>query len=131
MQNDFRSMLAEGLIDRLGVAHIAKQSRPRHPGIPLGHFHVDLVERMLTLLEQHDLCRLQPGDLPHQFRTDGATGAGDQHATATDQPGHGGAVKRPLRTARSEEHTTELQSLMLISDDVFCWKQKTTTHTYT
>src|SRR3546814_6800728 len=26
--------------------------------------------------------------------------------------------------ARSEEHTSELQSLMRISDDVFCWKKK-------
>src|SRR3546814_5948826 len=28
-----------------------------------------------------------------------------------------------IRRARSEEHTSELQSLMRISYDVFCWKQ--------
>src|SRR3546814_5659149 len=36
----------------------------------------------------------------------------------------------PLRTSRSEEHTSELQSLMRISYAVFCLKKKTinTTH---
>src|SRR3546814_1625447 len=29
-----------------------------------------------------------------------------------------------LGAARSEEHTSELQSLMSISYDVFCWKKK-------
>src|SRR3546814_7925047 len=32
-------------------------------------------------------------------------------------------------TSRSEEHTSELQSLMRISYAVFCLKTKTTTHT--
>src|SRR3546814_5004094 len=34
------------------------------------------------------------------------------------------AIERPLRTARSEEHTSELQSLMRISYAVFCLKKK-------
>src|SRR3546814_5569133 len=33
--------------------------------------------------------------------------------------------------ARSEEHTSELQSLMRISYAVFCWKKKNTAHRYT
>src|SRR3546814_4111323 len=35
----------------------------------------------------------------------------------------------PFQMARSEEHTSELQSLMRISYAVFCLKQKTTQHT--
>src|SRR3546814_6457176 len=35
---------------------------------------------------------------------------------------------RRSRTARSEEHTSELQSLMRISYAVFCLKKKKTTH---
>src|SRR3546814_3727282 len=35
----------------------------------------------------------------------------------------------PLRTARSEEHTSELQSLMRISYAVFCLKKKKTKNT--
>src|SRR3546814_4002839 len=44
--------------------------------------------------------------------------------------GHAGVVSRD----RSEEHTSELQSLMRISYAVFCWqtkKTKKTTNTYT
>src|SRR3546814_4144022 len=35
----------------------------------------------------------------------------------------------PLETRRSEEHTSELQSLMRISYAVFCLKKKKKTHT--
>src|SRR3546814_3017000 len=41
---------------------------------------------------------------------EGAVGEGEQHAAVADP--------------RSEEHTSELQSLMRISYAVFCWKQK-------
>src|SRR3546814_8317929 len=37
----------------------------------------------------------------------------------------------PLDEARSEEHTSELQSLMRISYAVFCLKQNNPTHTHT
>src|SRR3546814_5446502 len=38
-------------------------------------------------------------------------------------------VKQGLMTARSEEHTSELQSLMRSSYAVFCLKKKKNTHT--
>src|SRR3546814_6835141 len=41
-----------------------------------------------------------------------------------------GAWKAKLRPGRSEEHTSELQSLMSISYAVFCLKKKTKQHTY-
>src|SRR3546814_1608911 len=37
-------------------------------------------------------------------------------------------LKNKINKRRSEEHTSELQSLMRISYAVFCWKQKTTTY---
>src|SRR3546814_10689217 len=37
-------------------------------------------------------------------------------------------AKRALQAARSEEHTSELQSLMRISYAVFCLKKKTRNH---
>src|SRR3546814_10407344 len=52
-----------------------------------------------------------------------------------DRPAGGnaaGAILAPCHTGRSEEHTSELQSLMRISYAVFCLKTKTqnrTTHT--
>src|SRR3546814_1266894 len=38
------------------------------------------------------------------------------------------AIENPFRTERSEEHTSELQSLMRISYAVFCLKKKTTSY---
>src|SRR3546814_1596576 len=40
-------------------------------------------------------------------------------------PGGAGRPRTPLAGARSEEHTSELQSLMRISYAVFCLKKKT------
>src|SRR3546814_2401292 len=39
-----------------------------------------------------------------------------------------GALLKSVRARRSEEHTSELQSLMRISYAVFCLKKKTTAH---
>src|SRR3546814_1937456 len=50
---------------------------------------------------------------PRRNRDDGRDGAADRVA------------------ARSEEHTSELQSLMRISYAVFCLKKKSTNYTYT
>src|SRR3546814_2553646 len=44
---------------------------------------------------------------------------------------HPPAKCAPSRICRSEEHTSELQSLMRISYAVFCLKKKQTTHTKT
>src|SRR3546814_6623049 len=38
--------------------------------------------------------------------------------------------RRPHRQGRSEEHTSELQSLMRISYAVFCLKKKTNSHSH-
>src|SRR3546814_10624329 len=49
----------------------------------------------------------------------------DQSATPDYRPVPAAASTTPIRR-RSEEHTSELQSLMRISYAVFCLKQKTT-----
>src|SRR3546814_10621681 len=73
----------------------------------------------------------------------GATGANSAAAAAnTDHPGHAhhgdgklklavgavGVVFGDIGTSRSEEHTSELQSLMRLSYAVFCLKKKNKTH---
>src|SRR3546814_2412029 len=62
------------------------------------------------------------------FRSVGSAPAGLFHCFIA--PGHpsvaAGATETPLATDRSEEHTSELQSLMRISYAVFCLKKKTT-----
>src|SRR3546814_5766696 len=46
------------------------------------------------------------------------------------KPPQRGAVPGLIGSGRSEEHTSELQSLMRISYAVFCLKKKTTHHKY-
>src|SRR3546814_8947593 len=72
--------------------------------------------------------------LAHGFSGIGTRGSGGiGHRTLLK----GGLWSRHRRTARSEEHTSELQSLMRNSYDVFCLKKKkkaakqTTTHMIT
>src|SRR3546814_5660496 len=49
------------------------------------------------------------------------------HATsAWQEPGGAQGALQPALDSRSEEHTSELQSLMRISYAVFCLKKKTT-----
>src|SRR3546814_5416479 len=47
---------------------------------------------------------------------------------AQDELTNGRALRRGARRTRSEEHTSEIQSLMRNSYAVFCLKQKTNTH---
>src|SRR3546814_3180902 len=57
--------------------------------------------------------------------------AAEELELAKPPPSHG-RNNRPLRstsTWRSEEHTSELQSLMRNSDAVFCWKKIPNEHT--
>src|SRR3546814_5316328 len=49
-------------------------------------------------------------------------------AGCRNREGGRGAVNEGCRTARSEEHTSELQSLMRISYAVFCLKKKTSSN---
>src|SRR3546814_7376199 len=48
-----------------------------------------------------------------------------------DRPPCFRAFRLPMPSTRSEEHTSELQSLMRISYAVFCLKKKTTQNTHT
>src|SRR3546814_6607318 len=53
-----------------------------------------------------------------------AKGASASRSGTTPRPGSPLRVARPSVTVRSEEHTSELQSLMRISYAVFCLKKK-------
>src|SRR3546814_10560359 len=57
------------------------------------------------------------------FRSCGAARRPDAGAAAAPGPGSSPSA-RPRRSPRSEEHTSELQSLMRISYAVFCLKKK-------
>src|SRR3546814_5824521 len=62
---------------------------------------------------------------------DNAAAVGKRHGGLLQERRFGSSLRRAMRsrrTIRSEEHTSELQSLMRISYAVFCLKKKTQTH---
>src|SRR3546814_8893084 len=95
----------------------AAPNRLRHPG--------QLLRRILDRrrparaaggADRHPDVRRRPGDPDRRLPRTRAAGDG----AAGDR-----ALGRALRLHRSEEHTSELQSLMRISYAVFCFKTKT------
>src|SRR3546814_1942580 len=60
------------------------------------------------------------------FRSDAAEGDEAREDRLHRQAGQGACQAAGVRCARSEEHTSELQSLMRISYAVFCLKKKKT-----
>src|SRR3546814_1759672 len=74
-----------------------------------------------TTLFRSDRCEHDPHTLLHRRRRTGRDGFGP--AARTHRRRDPGA--RKARRLRSEEHTSELQSLMRISYAVFCLKKKT------
>src|SRR3546814_10793208 len=70
-------------------------------------------EHILALIEAVDRADL---DAIHIFAPDAGIG---------NDVGHGYWLPYRGAAERSEEHTSELQSLMRISSAVYCWKKKT------
>src|SRR3546814_7183159 len=87
--------------------------RPEPPVARSLHFHVAV----------HSPCSFQIRGQPPLLTPSSETMPEDCRGSFA-KPGPGG-------TARSEEHTSELQSLMRISYAVFCLKKKTTTNNIT
>src|SRR3546814_8081282 len=76
-----------------------------------------------TLFPYTTLFRSRAPGRVHRGRAEGADSTGRHPAHAGLEAAPAG---RQARTQRSEEHTSELQSLMRISYAVFCLKKKTT-----
>src|SRR3546814_10605034 len=66
-------------------------------------------------------------DAAFRYLVEGRDLMRQHHRVAQRRQQHRGAQFDPLRASRSEEHTSELQSLMRISYAVFCLKKKHTT----
>src|SRR3546814_2124608 len=69
------------------------------------------------------------GGVQANFHSGRSCGLDDERAYVADGEGQGYQdifIERGYATARSEEHTSELQSLMRISYAVFCLKKKKT-----
>src|SRR3546814_10591391 len=73
-----------------------------------------------ALLEDLDV----PGAVHRLHRQDAILGLGDEHVLVELLPVAGRLPEGAVNELRSEEHTSELQSLMRISYAVFCLKKK-------
>ena len=79
------------------IAHIGDHGATRHGGMALAELEIDLPQRELAAVEQHDALRPEGCDLAGELRADRAAGAGDEHAPPLDEAGHAVAVERHLR----------------------------------
>src|SRR3546814_16622928 len=75
-----------------------------------------------------DRHRLHPALLPGGVG-DELFDRADRHRAMAGKLDHAIALAQPVPRARSEEHTSELQSLMRISYAVFCLKKKKNKYT--
>src|SRR5665811_213922 len=60
--------------------------------IELAEFLVNTIESGFVMIYQNYSCRIMVADLQHQFRADGATGAGNQNHTITDEAANLGII---------------------------------------
>src|SRR3546814_6572079 len=103
-----------------------RQSRALRQGLDR-HAIVGLAR---ALQRRHELARDRAGNLKPGFAVEDADRAhlmlGDMASAAEQrqEPARVGVVVAPDVHPRSEEHTSELQSLMRISYAVFCLKKK-------
>src|SRR3546814_8329787 len=87
-----------------------------------------------TLFPSTTLFRSSPGSISQFSAAIQPVGRmSDRNSTLSSSTPSGTTIgptsEKGTRTYRSEEHTSELQSLMRISYAVFCLKKKTTHHT--
>src|SRR3546814_5799575 len=89
--------------------------------VPAASVPMVAVAQLVRVLDCDSRCRGFESPQPPQFRS--ATAGCRDDCTPTAQAAGG---KKPLSRGarRSEEHTSELQSLMRISYAVFCLKKK-------
>src|SRR3546814_10000346 len=99
-------------------------------GADAGYQHVDraVLEIGEDFLRRGELVNIDIGVILELLRHPGAGRGLDQFDRALDRALHTLFARRQVkgRAIRSEEHTSELQSLMRISYAVFCLKKTTT-----
>src|SRR3546814_3029169 len=132
----FRSPVVFDLVRRRMrlSARLSDAARRGEGGGPVGHHHPGGGAAALGAVDRAGLARRRGGEAQaaHQQRRGADAAPGGEVAGAVCAGGPlphvwaDGGVPLHLSAARSEEHTSELQSLMRISYAVFCLKQKKT-----
>src|SRR5262249_14337810 len=82
VEYQLRPVNVEDVLQPVGVGNAGQHRDHIDFRIALRDFQMDEVQGALGPLEQHQLGRTEPGELPGQLRTDGAAGAGYQNHLA-------------------------------------------------
>src|SRR3546814_3555074 len=106
------ALIAYAFFTRLKSEVVGRKSSPMPSTIQLADFSLSVPSLMYS-------ARIEPTGSARIISTSGACCA--KHL---DSPLIVPELPQPNTTARSEEHTSELQSLMRISYPVFCLKKK-------
>src|SRR3546814_1130495 len=94
------------------------------PTLEVG-FAIDFFDSFGQLKSMDDLIGVTAANAVREYQKVEAATKGMSRSGATASVGTFGTVTtREMNRARSEEHTSELQSLMRISYAVFCMKKK-------
>ena len=94
MKDDVGRLAVEDLFDQCHMLHIAHHGGERQLRKHVGERDLDLVERRLGDIEQHQLAGTESGNLPAKLRADRTSGAGHQHDP----------VAKPFTEAPAVEH---------------------------
>src|SRR3546814_3644672 len=89
---------------------------------------VDIEHRLREVVDDDGIFAFYHKGVAHRFEIVNGRPTVDRRPILQDR-GHRPIRPRPNDVVRSEEHTSELQSLMRISYAVFCLKNKTSTTT--
>ena len=82
VEDHIGAMFLEDGLKMDAVADAAQVQLARHLREVAGQQAVDLIGVEFAILDQHDLGRVQRGQLAHQLAADGAAGPGDKHLLA-------------------------------------------------
>src|SRR3546814_1581794 len=117
---------AEEMADRIGVIHKGELVLVEDKATLMRK----LGKRQLALSLQEPLPAIPAAlaDLPLELSADGATLTYTFDVQQEERTGIASLLRRLADEGRSEEHTSELQSLMRISYAVFCLKKKKNTN---
>ena len=116
VKHQLRPMVFENCSDSRLVPDVGDQGAAVHLRVGLGELEVDLPQRVLTVVEQNQGAGAEGGDLPGELTADRAAGAGNDDASALDQPRHSVAIERHLRTVEQvlDDHRAKFNRARLV-----------------
>ena len=89
VEDDVGPVALEHLAQPLAVAHVGEHGHARGEAALVDELALDVEERALGLVDEHDPRRLRARDLAAELGADRAAGAGDEHGLALDVGGDG------------------------------------------